>query len=507
MSLVPLVQVMQILLFSGAVSAAPKSATKTEAVKSAAPARVITAMSTPLRSGHPVLFLLSGEPGADPIETRLQFPADQRYSKWSVIFDSPLQIEQVEVETCAGTKPFSDGVELFVDLNEKRLFIDGGKKTAKFKLKSSVRALTLGFLESQGLCLGKISLQTTSEWLRPRTIAATGHRVIADGSLGISLRTIGEGEKTKFLGESRAERKPGEWMLTWQNPLIVESVRVWNGNQNPGENFNDVDRVKDIEIRTDGGKPMHATLEDRRHPQQLELGGAHPIRTLELKSVSSYPGNIVGEPNLAEVQLSAGGENWIPVVVASETNSGESLQATVIRDRGYGDVLDRELRADDRGQTWKFRIRSDGTFFARVFMDKARVAKAWSVTGAWNLLDRIVVPASAPSSIAKALSKSFAKTSVKAGPTAAAPVSGLGLSLVGVKIASAEALDSLPCGSNCFSGAVTRAPTDSREQPVSEQIELQREGRSIFLIRNRTDQEKRTLEFADLKVRVHSLFD
>ena len=139
-------------------------------------------------------------------------------------------------------------------------------------------------------------------------------------------------------------------------------------------------------------------------------------------------------------------------------------------------------------------------------MDRQRVAKAWSVAGTWNLLDKSSVPTSPPSQLenSRNLIKSFAK-SAPATVTAALP--GLGLTLVGMKMATAESLDSLPCTLNCFSDGETRSPTMAREQPVTEQIELQREGRSLFLIRNRTDEEKRTLEFSDLKVRIHSLFD
>jgi hypothetical protein len=101
--------------------------------------------------------------------------------------------------------------------------------------------------------------------------------------------------------------------------------------------------------------------------------------------------------------------------------------------------------------------------------------------------------------------QSFGKNPVTNSETA--KLAGLGLSLVGTKIASAESLDSLPCAYQCFANTEDRRPANSREQPVSEQIELQREGRAHFFIRNRTDQEKRTIEFSDLKVRIHSLYD
>ncbi len=500
--------------FASAAPAAKKSSSKKESNTGPA-AKVITAMSTPLRSGHPVLFLLSGEEDVDRTATRLHFPPDQRYSKWSVIFDAPVKIESVEVETCGGTKPFSDGVELFLDYNQKRFFSDGGRKTVKFKVGAAARALTLGFLESQGLCLDRIALKTSGEWLRPRTIAAVGNSVLADGAIGLSPRTVPDGKKIKSLAAGKADRKPGEWLLTWDNPLIVESIRIWNGNQNPGESFLENDRVRELDIRADGAKPVRTSLEDRRYAQHIDLVDVRAIRTLELKSVSSYPGTLATEPMLSEIQLSAGGETWIPVipnVSTNETIAGESLQASVVRERGYGDILDRELRTDDSAGTWKFRFRSDGTFFARVFIDRARVSKAWSVSGAWRLLEK---PAKIETPDSPQLGKSFVQALGKTGGTSEpVNVPGLAISLVGTKIATADSLDSLPCASRCFPSTEDRGPTTARpaqpapqEQPVSEQIELQRLGRSLFFIRNRTEQEKQTMEFKDLKVRIHSLYD
>ena len=503
---------MTYMLAGGGADAAPgvpKINPTKKNLKSEFAPRVVTAMSTPLKSGHPLLFL-NGVDGArtsaiDPLETRLQFPADQRYSKWSVIFDVPLQIDSVEVETCDGTKPFSDGVELFIDYNERRLYSDGGRKTVKFDVRSRGRALTLNFLESPGLCLDRIQLRTKQAWLRPRILRASGSAVIADGSIAAASRSRPEGKNAKY-SDGRAR---GEWKLDWENPLIVESLRIWNGNQGPGETFTNSDRVREIEVRTDGEKPVKTTLEDRRFSQDIEIAEPKAIRSLALKSLATYPAATsstsklgdLSDPVLGEVQLSAGGETWLPVVPAS-ANAGDdsrvSEQVSLIREQGYGDILDRELRVDERGEIWKFRFRSDGTFFARVFVDRARVAKSWSVTGLWKLAEVGSAPA-VPSTKASLSAKT------KSTPSAEAP--RLAFSIVGTKLPTAHAVDSLPCGNQCFAGGEDRRPSAQRELAVFELIELQRERRSLFFIRNRTDQEKRTLEFGDLKVRIHSLYD
>lgn len=481
--------------------------TSLKKVKNTGLVHVVTAMSTPLKSGHPILFLNGSADvgGTDPLTTRLQFPADQKYSKWSVIFDMPIRIETVQVHTCLGSKPFADGVELYVDYNEKKIYSDGGRKSVKFSVKADAQALTLNFLESAGLCLESVAIASPTEWQRPRTLDSRGSSVIADGSLGVGNRTVVDGKRTKQLGG----RKAGEWNLEWDNPLIVESLRIWNGNQSVGSAFDESDRVRDLDIRVDGGKAQRVTLADRRDAQQIELKEPHEIRSLGLKAASTYPGSKSTEPLIGEVQLSAGGENWFPIVSvnsASPVDAGETVEAGLVRERGYGDILDRELRRDEHGDVWKFRFRSDGTFFARIFVEKARTARGWSVSGTWHLGEKPVTKPESKGSGSKSFLRAFVKSNGADEAVSEMPP-GLALILNGMKVATSDSTDSLPCANRCFPLSGARVPNSQLELPVSEQIELQRERRSQFILRNRTDPENRTLEFSDLKLRIHSLYD
>lgn len=499
------------LVVATASTAFAAKAAKTPEIKEPA-VRVLTAMSTPLKSGHPILFL-NGSAGADLKSaeaqlSRLEFPSEQRYSKWSVLFESPLKLEAVEVSTCPGTKPFSDGVELFTDSNDKRFYADGGRNIVRFKLKTTVRALTLNFLESPGLCLDRVSIRSGSDWIRPRVLLASGDAVIADGSFGVAPRALSDGKKTKLIGH----RKAGEWKLEWENPLIVEKINLWNGNQNPGDAFTETDRVRDVEVRTDGTKALKVALEDRRDSQSIELKEPHAIQSLELKSLATFPGSIGDEPTIGEVQLLAGGDAWIPVIpvdAAHTDESRESAQAGVIRERGFADILDRELRVTERGDIWKFRFRSDGTFFARIFVDRARVARAWSASGTWRVVSKAEIKSSEPIATPALRTglRALMKTPPRPEQASGSGAPGLQLTLVGTKVATAEAADSIPCASHCFPQAEERVPTAQREFPILEQIELQRDSRAVFFLRNRTEPTKRTIDFADLKVRIHSLYD
>jgi len=474
------------LSFSSAQAQVLPRATKVKAkAQPVSLARALTAMSTSLKSGHPILFL-NGEAGRagrapDLLATRLQFPVDQKYSKWSVVFNKPLEIDSVEVETCKGTKPFADGVELFLDFNVRRYFSDGGGRLVKFKVKRAATALTLNFLESQGLCLETIRLATKNEWLRPRALPAIGDLVVADGSYGTFDRRVPDGKKTKWEGA----RKAGVWKLEWESPLIVDGLRIWNGNQYPGAAFGDSDKVRELDVIVDGGDPMRFALEDVRGFQNLKIEPPRAIRKIELRSVSVFSNPATGnqetlksEPVLSEVQILAGGEVWFPVVpvVASEADvESESVSAKQARAHGYGDIVDRELRTEDQKNIWKFRFRSDGTFYARIFVDKVRVARSWSSTGTWRILEVV-------------------RKSEKG------EVTGLVLLLTGSKTATAHAEDSLSCAEEC-------GTAQSAAFLVEETVEIQRQGTAAFFLRNRTSEEDRSIEFSDLKLRRHSLYD
>lgn len=479
------------LLSSGAMAASPaKELKKPPAGKNeksaSAPVRVMTAMSTSLKSGHPILFL-NGETqrvgsAPDLLATRLQFPADQKYSKWSVLFNRPIALDVLEVETCKGTKPFADGVELFLDYNERRYFADGGSRTVKFKPKRSAAGFTLNFLESSGLCLEAVRITTKTEWLRPQTIPSTGDFVIADGSFGTFDRGVLDGKKIKWDGV----RKSGYWKLQWENPLIVDALRVWNGNQYSGASFGDSERVKELEVVFDGGEPARFGLEDRRGFQILKVDTPRAIRSVQLRSIATYGAStgtttdpaVPREPVLGEVQILAGGETWIPIVpVAAVVGEAEveSASAKQTRSHGYGDIIDRELRSADQKDIWKFRFRSDGTFFARFFVDRVRVARAWSASGTWRIVDVVR-------------------------STEKGDVTGLVLFLAGSKTATANVEDSLPCAQEC--SAFERAKFQ-----VEDTVEIQKQGNSYFILRNRTPEESRSVDFSDLKVRLHSLYD
>ncbi|MDX9730643.1 MAG: hypothetical protein RBT63_02625 [Bdellovibrionales bacterium] len=445
------------------------------------PARVLGAMSTPLKSGHPLRLLVAESTEGSTEGSKFQFAEGQRHSKWSVLFDTPLRLESVEVVTCEGTKAFEDGIELLLDHDSKRFFRDGGRKSVTFDLgargKSSSRArsrtlarsLTLNFFESSGLCLERVRLRTGSdEWIRPRLLEVTGSTVLADGMIGMGV------VYPPLKRSSERERKIGEWSLNWETPLIVESLQVWNGNQHPGDAFTESERVKELEVRLGDSGAIPMILEDRRFSQQLDFKEPRAARSLRLKAKSSYEGTEKSEPMLGEIRLLAGGETWFPIADSVAENPGVKM----VRDLQYGDILDRELRYRDRADLWQFRFRSDGTFFARVFADKARLTRGWSATGMWRVVSKEDKASGA-----------------------------LGLALVGVKLATHIPIDGLPCANRCYVPSPDRGPSSIKELPVLEEIELEREGANVFFLRNRTEPDKRTLDFSNMKVRIHSLLD
>lgn len=433
------------------------------------PAEVETIIATPLKRGNPY---------SPFVAERIQFADGQRYSKWSVVFREARIVESVAVSVCGDGKTadenkFVDGVELFLDFDRQRFFIDGGKRTIEFKVNASARALTLLFNENTGLCLSRIQLGVRGGVRPPTVLAATvdGDSRIIDGALagGGRLDDAATPASTRI-----------DFLKT---DLTVHGLRLWNGNQGPGNVFTSGGRAREIEIKIDGQLVKKAVLEDRRYDQVVEFSPTSLKRDLAVTVVSGYPGTVSTAPVIGELRL-LGKDGVIAPVdrgvlkVASDVSGAAAEQLERI--------LDHELRVDEKGDVWRFRFRSDGTFFARVFLDRVRSAREWSVLGHWTPV-------------------------VSAPKTKASGARFLKLRLVGMQLAGPMLADSLPCAILCFDEQTGRTPasrgTDERQKPVDDVVEVQPDGPSHFFIRNRTIGNQRTLPFRDLKVRIHSLYE
>ncbi|MBL7687686.1 MAG: hypothetical protein JNJ49_06600 [Bdellovibrionaceae bacterium] len=426
--------------------------------------RVLTAFSTPLKSGHAISFL-HGE--------KLRFADDQAYSKWGVLFEKSLAVKEIEIKSCDG-KNFEDGVELFIDHQRARLFADGGRSVVRFKWAGKANALTLHFLESRGVCIQDLKIKADTDWIAPRILAVES----------VGAATLGDGRLT--VGDLLPLAKVAT--LKWEKPLIVEGLRLWNGDQTAGGGFTSSARVRELEIKT-GAVGSTFTLEDLRSEQSLSLPQSGLTTTLALVARSAYPGVVQKTPVLAELQLLAGGEAWIPFDQKASTKADQDRMAPVI-ERGWIDIFDRELvkdDADNSSEIWRFRFRSDGTFFARIFADRARLARSWSVLGRWELV------AESP-----------------AGASGARGKRALVMRLNGSRFVGAENWDSLPCGATCFKESDSRGPAsrvvNPNEMPISEIVEIQRGAKAQLYIRSRDRDEKPGLDFSDLKVRIQSLY-
>lgn len=482
--------------------------------------RVLTAMSTTLSSGHPLLVLAGSRP--------MQFFESQRYSKWSVLFESPVRIDEVRVETCDPKKSFEDGVELFLGLDDTRLFAEGGRSLIKFSIprsrsRNEVRALTLGFLESQGLCLKSIAFFTDgkpTDLIVPEVLDAKGWTELGDGRIDFD-----------GLAMPRTPRSD----LRWERNLIVDGLRVWNGNQAAGDRYLEAPRARVLEVSVldekgkERGEKQKWNLEDRRGFQKFEWPQPATARGLKMEVRENFPpiGSMSSTAKtLSEVQLLAGGTVWVPGVVDASTEGETTSLAARLRfeefkARGFDEILDRELRTETvRGrktsknsEIWQFRFRGDGTVAAKVFTDRARTAKTWTFLGTWNLVTASEFPVPAlsvgptPESTPNK-TKKRRKSLMTKYRESAEPLVGIGLRVVGVRYATPEFADSLPCGNQCFSSNSERGPATARELPVNEFLEIQLgESKNQFYLRNRSLKDARTLDFTDLKLRLHTVLD
>jgi hypothetical protein len=147
---------------------------------------------------------------------------------------------------------------------------------------------------------------------------------------------------------------------------------------------------------------------------------------------------------------------------------------------GLIDVIDRELSTKNERENWLFRFRSDGTYFVRGFDDDYDKARAFSSIGTYDV-----------------------KSSVQHKIT---------LQLNGWRVSTPQAWDGIicpmMCGKSMKTGSTeTNAKVDAKTSatPVSDEVVVESLKGEVFMMRNRTSASKRSLPFADLRVKLSTL--
>ncbi|GEM_PF-3856251 len=402
-----------------------------------------------------------------------QFPSEQRHSKLVYLLDQAVRLKRIQIESCGAD--FSDAAEVWLDHLRKAERLEGGRSQMLWKLENDgekVQSISIAFLESAGVCLKKVELETEPPLRTPKWIRV-GEDSVVTWADGVPLAE----------GSDRGR-------LSFNEEIEFDGVRIWLGDHLPLEAWPSSGRPREVELQAQGiSRHLVLPVRDTRFAQEfrfadLVAGDSPWAKGIKARSVSlamrgvhsgtSEQTQARDRARIAEVQLLSRDQATPILLRAARIPEQDDVKAWRAVD--FAKVLDRELKSDEREgieASWVFRFRSDGSYFAG--------NASWSSQGRWRVLGR-------PSS------------------------DGLRLELKGGKWRTPRPSDSVPCASRCHAvdeqrSIASQMRTQAGEISVSEVVELQKFDRARWILRNRKPAASRHLDFSDVRLRVNSLLD
>lgn len=329
-----------------------------------------------------------------------------------------------------------DGVEFFFDPGFRRSFIEGGGKKLRIDVPpDAVKSFAIQFGRNQDFCVRNLRLVQKSAPKKGKAIELKAPRSVA--------ATFKPSTGIAELFDSRPQTEPTqakELSIEFAANQSFDRLRVWQGLGS--------EHATSLSVTADAGPAQTFEVATSTGVQELKLEKPVSPKKVVLKMKTG---------SLGELHFASGDEEVVPMVSVQDDSVLRAVASL-----GLSSVLDRELLARlDEKDAWIFRFRSDGTFFIRGYGDSISEARAFSVLGSFRVV----------------------KTTKK----------GAQLQLTGIRVPTATAWDGVLCPFECGE------TIGKRDQAVNDLIEIEDVKAGAVMIRNRTDLEKRTIPFSDLK--------
>ncbi len=281
----------------------------------------------------------------------------------------------------------------FVNGNEFSAVTVQGKKTPVVTVSSrKVRSVFLRIDDTgAGACLAEVSFEGDKplEVRAPRSLNATAKAssVLApadayhpgylfDGRLDFGWV---EGVKGPGLGESMA--------LTFEAPVSITGIEVWNGYQRSDDHFKKNARAKKISVAVDGIEPVEFALKDVQGSQKLMLPKAVSTKSLTLTIKEAWPGTRYDDLVLSELRV------WDSEGPRAIITGDLAERARVLKtELGAGPLkgfVDKTLRAvcQVSGYELEAKFRTNHTFVVYRSADEDSGAIKEVLDGTWILKD------------------------------------------------------------------------------------------------------------------------
>ena len=343
-----------------------------------------------------------------------RIPASSKSVKATFVFKTSFKATRLEIESCA--EPFAESFDAYLNYDGAKFFAEGGKRILSYALDGvqksveKVRSISIASDGNAGACVSSIRF-------------FDGDRRIAVELPGVESARVDKSHFPLFDGRlETAVQIKGPIEVTFEKPLKIVALEIWNGDQSSMAAHRTNARVRSIALEGERGYKERFEVSEAMTPQRLELKIPYEGRFLRLRALAA-PGE-KASPSATELLFATENRTVQPDVSRLGSEVEADLRARFAR-ASLAQALDRGLAAVVDGETWILRLRADGTFYARGFDDNVRLSRAYVASGRFEL------------------------TSVKA--------TGLDLRLSGWRRSSRMELDSDSCATYCADRSIGRA--------------------------------------------------
>ncbi len=308
-----------------------------------------------------IKFLAASAIPSQPLETILtstptQFPSPLRNFKLSVVFNRPLQVSQVHLESCV--KDWSDGIQIFTSPGLGRIFIEGGKKSFDAKLDSrfSIESVAIVFAHDSEICLKNLKFLDAKA--QPIALSVTS-----------LLEAKVNSEKAETIFDSHPETLlavEDPIVVTFREPQTFDRAVAWTGGSTL--------YAHSLKLISENG--WAETIPLRQSSSDQEVIFKKPFTGKQL-TIEAPDAGFIGELRFAN-------GTKVASIRYSQLNAYSELKKK-FEEASLNRTLDFDWVTSEE-DNWTFLFRPDGTFFIRGYNDNSKQAKRYAAVGGYTVV-------------------------------------------------------------------------------------------------------------------------
>ena len=318
-----------------------------------------------------------------------------RFVKLHLYFDDPIMVKGLALDTC-GTK-VDPNISIFFNFDQWILRLDpslsGEIPRALYPKKSGgllvfegfekaieVRSLTFNFESNSGFKVCGIHLKDpqgqTYKVKTPRLISGT-----VEASSTLEPRTAYDpiylfDSRFEYGWASNQQAKDVSLKFSFNQPMRVEKVRIWNGYQRSVTHCFANSRARKIRVTGDGGYEAEITVQDVLGSQVIAMPKPFEGKDLRFEIVDSFLGKTYKDLVISEIRFFNGNEWFMldpaqPLKDSISANRSQFAKAKVASLLNDSYSAQQEIKKEPYFISSTLRLRSDGSFYMSGYIGEA----------------------------------------------------------------------------------------------------------------------------------------